>query len=129
MLWLQKWTCNLKCLVKEQAVPKGRARRPLEKRLRTEERLENRRGDWECLKLWQAISAINQAFDDAEGIRIKDDVVDTAKEESVSVRKTVPKKSRTRLRTLDFGQPITDVQKVFEKVGMNNSIEVRFWMF
>ena len=117
MLWLRKWESSLKPLKKAPDMSKRGARKVSPEPLAIQDRLEST-GD--CLRLWKAMFAINQAFDVVADDNVeKNGVTPTANTD----RKITPKKSRARLRTLDLGGPIADIQKVLEKVGVDTDKE------
>ena len=115
MLWLRKWESCLKPLKKAPDVSKHKTQKASKRPF--EDRLERTAGELECLRLWKAMFAINQAFDVVADENVeKNDIAPAAKQ-------ITPKKSRARLRTLDLGGPIADIQKVLEKVGVDTDKE------
>ena len=114
MLWLREWESSLKPLKKAPDVSTRGARKQA---LDIEDQLES---TGNCLRLWKAMFAINQAFD----VVVHDNVEkNDAGPAANTDRKLRLKKSRTRLRTLDLGGPIADIQKVLEKVGTDTDKE------
>lgn len=123
MLWLRKWESSLKPLKRAPGVSKRGARKASESPLGIEDRLESCGGGLDCLRLWKAMFAINQVFDVVADDNLEKNDVAPAEKHAGDDCKIKPKKSRTRLRTLDFGGPIADIQKFLEKVGMDTDRE------
>ena len=112
MLWLQRWTADLRYCMIGAASMTPNIGQWLQKSLEHNDQSDR---EEKSIDLWKAVVAINEFLDDAETI---EKILDAACVDEAGKCKTRNADPRTRIQTLDLGGTFADVDQQLRRMDV-----------